>query len=93
MWFKNGVSVIWRNINVTLSSCFLAQDSENIFEFSKNDQCLSDISGWQSFHSSWMEVHRWKYLGRLRELGLAAPALNLWEWGKGLRVKLIFNSQ
>lgn len=88
---------MWRNINATLSSHFLAQDSEKVFEFSKNDQCLLDankiISSWQSFHSSWMEVHRWKYLGRLRELGLTAPALNLWEWGKGLRVKLIFNSQ
>lgn len=40
-----------------------------------------------------MGAHPWKDLGRLRELGLATPALNLWDGEKGLKVKLIFNSQ
>lgn len=82
---------------MTLSPCLLAHNSENLQNF-QNDQCLWDAnkiaSGWQPLHTALDRgAQPWKELGRLRELGLATPALNLWDGGKGLKVKLIFNSQ
>lgn len=45
------------------------------------------------FPQPWMGAHLGKDLGRVRELGFDTPALKLWDRGKRLKVKLIFNRQ